>query len=260
MTIFIKQILKDKKNYSVEQTSEIFRAYLTELSAKYGYSTAFIVDDDTLNYYTEWGYIKTLDISNADDNWYIPFKNSKKYYELNIDNDQANNDRLTIYVNLKIKDDEEIKRVELHAHTKMSALDSVMDIENYVQTAKAYGHKAVAVTDHANCHVLPDLFEECKKAGIKPIAGVEGYYVDDSLYQIALTDESIDLHNATYVVFDFETTGFSINFNEIIEIGAGTGRYSVKLGQEGYDITALELVEANLEVMKKNIGFLIIKK
>ena len=104
--LFIKQILKDKKNYSVEQTSEIFRAYLTELSAKYGYSTAFIVDDDTLNYYTEWGYIKTLDISNADDNWYIPFKNSKKYYELNIDNDQANNDRLTIYVNLKIKDDD----------------------------------------------------------------------------------------------------------------------------------------------------------
>lgn len=44
--------------------------------------------------------------------------------------------------------------------------------------------------------------------------------------------------------------------SKIIEIGAGTGRYSVKLGQEGYDVTALELVEANLEVMKKNIGYL----
>lgn len=44
--------------------------------------------------------------------------------------------------------------------------------------------------------------------------------------------------------------------SKVIEIGAGTGRYSVKLGKEGYDVTALELVEANLEVMKKNIGYL----
>ena len=112
------------------------------------------------------------------------------------------------------------KRVELHAHTKMSALDSVLDVEDYVKTAKAFGHRAIAVTDHANCHVLPEFFELCNAAGIKPIAGVEGYYVDDSSYKIALTYDDIDLHNAKFVVFDFETTGFSINFNEIIEIGA----------------------------------------
>ena len=112
------------------------------------------------------------------------------------------------------------KRVELHAHTKMSALDSVLDVEDYVKAAKAFGHKALAVTDHANCHVLPEFFELCNKEGIKAIAGVEGYYVDDSSYKIALTYDNIDLHNAKYVVFDFETTGFSINFNEIIEIGA----------------------------------------
>ncbi len=112
------------------------------------------------------------------------------------------------------------KRVELHAHTKMSVLDSVLDIEKYVEQAKIFHHSAIAVTDHANCHVLPDLFELCKKENIKPIAGVEGYYIDDSHYKIALTDEDIPLNDATYVVFDFETTGFSINFNEIIEIGA----------------------------------------
>lgn len=112
------------------------------------------------------------------------------------------------------------KRVELHAHTKMSVLDSIMSVEDYVGQAKNYGHKAIAVTDHANCHVLPEFFKACNKNGIKPIAGVEGYYINEDLLNIAFTNEDINLKDATYVVFDIETTGLYIPFNEIIEIGA----------------------------------------
>ncbi len=112
------------------------------------------------------------------------------------------------------------KRVELHAHSKMSVLDSILSVNEYVKQAKSYGHKAVAVTDHANCHVLPELFKACKKEGIKPIAGVEGYYINDESLNIAFTNEHIDLKDATYVVFDIETSGLYIPFNEIIEIGA----------------------------------------
>lgn len=117
-------------------------------------------------------------------------------------------------------DEAEVKRVELHAHTKMSVLDSILSVEDYVDQAKNYGHKAIAVTDHANCHVLPDLFKLCGKKGIKPIAGVEGYYIDEKSLNIAFTEESIALKDATYVVFDIETSGLYIPFNEIIEIGA----------------------------------------
>ena len=39
---------------------------------------------------------------------------------------------------------------------------------------------------------------------------------------------------------------------KILEIGAGTGRYSIALAKEGYKVTAVELVESNLEVLKKN--------
>lgn len=117
-------------------------------------------------------------------------------------------------------DEAPIKRVELHAHTKMSTLDSVLDVEKYVKQAKAWNHKSIAVTDHANCHALPEFFALAKKEGIKPIAGVEGYFIDEESYRIALTDESIAFENQTFVVFDIETTGFSANFNDIIEIGA----------------------------------------
>lgn len=117
-------------------------------------------------------------------------------------------------------DEASVKRVELHAHTKMSVLDSILSVEEYVDQAKNYGHKAIAVTDHANCHVLPDLFKLCAKNGIKPIAGVEGYYIDEKSLDIAFTNESIDLKEATYVVFDIETSGLYIPFNEIVEIGA----------------------------------------
>ncbi len=47
-------------------------------------------------------------------------------------------------------------------------------------------------------------------------------------------------------------TRFAKEGDKILEIGAGTGRYSIALAKEGYDVTAVELVESNLEVLKKN--------
>lgn len=135
-------------------------------------------------------------------------------------------------------DEAKVKRVELHAHTKMSVLDSVMDVEKYVDTALKFGHRAVAVTDHANCHVLPELFSYCAKLKkknpekyIKPIAGVEGYFINDDAYLINLTDDDIPLKDATFVVFDFETSGFSVRFNEIIEIGAVKIKNGIKIDE-----------------------------
>lgn len=111
-------------------------------------------------------------------------------------------------------------RVELHAHTKMSAQDAVLDIEDYVNRALDYGYKALAVTDHYNIQIFPDFKKLATKKGLKPIFGVEGRLVNESTFKVALTDEDIDLQSATYVVYDFETTGFSSTYNEIIEIGA----------------------------------------
>lgn len=112
------------------------------------------------------------------------------------------------------------KRIELHAHTKMSAQDSVLDVSEYVSRASEYGHRAVAVTDKYNVQALPELESLCKDKKIKPIFGMEGALVDEKEFAIALTNEDIDLDSATYVVYDLETTGISSNYNEIIEIAA----------------------------------------
>lgn len=111
------------------------------------------------------------------------------------------------------------KRVELHLHTVMSEMDSVVDIKQVINRAKEWGHKALAITDHGVVQAFP-IANHCvdKDEDFKIIYGVEGYFVDD-LKDLVINDkgQSIDTE---YVVFDIETTGLSPRHNKIIEIGA----------------------------------------
>ncbi len=77
-----------------------------------------------------------------------------------------------------------VKRIELHAHTQMSEMDAFTHVDQYIERAAAWGHKAVAVTDHGVVQAFPDAFhkwQSLRKKGkdIKIIYGCEGYLVDD---------------------------------------------------------------------------------
>lgn len=74
------------------------------------------------------------------------------------------------------------KRVELHLHTSLSAMDGISSPAELVKTAARWGHKAVAVTDHGVVQALPEASKAAQKAGIKLICGMEGYLVDDEKY------------------------------------------------------------------------------
>ena len=76
-------------------------------------------------------------------------------------------------------DDWPEKRVELHMHTKMSSLDGAADTVAAIRQAAAWGHPAVAITDHGVVHAFPEAHQAAKAAGIKLIYGMEGYLVDD---------------------------------------------------------------------------------
>ncbi len=73
------------------------------------------------------------------------------------------------------------KRVELHLHTNMSAMDAVNTIDDYVRRAAMWGHKAIAITDHGNLQNYPGAQAAASDCGIKMIYGVEGYLVDDTV-------------------------------------------------------------------------------
>ena len=111
------------------------------------------------------------------------------------------------------------KRVEFHAHTNMSTMDAIPTVEELIDTAAFWGHPAVAITDHANVQSFPHGYHKAKKAGIKAIFGLEANLVEDKV-PIVYNSENLELKEATYVVFDVETTGLSAVHNDLIQIAA----------------------------------------
>lgn len=124
---------------------------------------------------------------------------------------------------VKVVDNAEKKRVELHMHTNMSQMDAVTSAGDLVSRAYQWGHKAVAITDHGVAQAFPDAMKAADKINkdeekIKIIYGVEAYFMDDLVESVkGDADTGFD---GTFICFDIETTGLSAARDKITEIGA----------------------------------------
>ena len=123
------------------------------------------------------------------------------------------------------------KRVELHLHTNMSNMDALTSTDAVIRQAAAWGHRAIAITDHGCVQSFTEAlhtWEDRKKSPIvagtnekiKILYGCEGYYINDVDDVIAVVGQQNMTFDGEYVAFDLETTGLSMRSDKIIEIGA----------------------------------------
>ena len=121
------------------------------------------------------------------------------------------------------------KRVELHLHTNMSAMDALTAVgfktdstigadKNVVKRAERWGHPAIAITDHGVTHAFPNAKHSAKK--IKILFGVEAYFINDVDDRVVVHGDVHQPFDGEIVCFDIETTGLDRRREVIIEIGA----------------------------------------
>ena len=118
------------------------------------------------------------------------------------------------------------KRVELHLHTNMSAMDGMSSTASLLCRAAKWGHRAMAITDHGVAQAFPEALhaQEGKQkdtiGDMKIIYGIEAYYINDENSISVVRGRSAEPLDGTFIVFDLETTGLNPASEEITEIAA----------------------------------------
>lgn len=149
-------------------------------------------------------------------------------------------------------DDASEKRTEWHVHSNFSEMDGVCAIEEFIQTAYDWGMDAIGVCDHQVVQAFPmaqhkieALNKQNPNREFKMLYGCE-MLVADSHYHIVYNNDHRRLEDATFVVFDLETTGLSNSRDEIIEFGAVKIKNREEIGRKQMFINPKRPIPANI--------------
>ena len=141
------------------------------------------------------------------------------------------------------------KRIEFHVHTKMSALDGVGDLEDYLVYANAWKHPAIAITDHENVHSFAEAqLLQAKFPKLKIIYGCEFNYVVDDHFPLVLNPQPNAqlLKNQELVFFDLETTGLVPEQHHIIQFAAVVLKNGLILEKVSFFVQTSQTISTNI--------------
>lgn len=152
-----------------------------------------------------------------------------------------------------LSDDEEEKRVELHAHSNRSEMDGVCEVEEIVEAAFKMGHDGIAITDHLNVQGFPAAQRTAAKMlksnpdrHFKVVYGCEMNMVESRLNIVRNADDTL-LSDNEYIVFDLETTGLSTRHDYIIEFGAVLLRHGMVVEEKDFFIKPPVALSENIK-------------
>ena len=217
--VMISSLNKQLRNVVVLGTVFTFSSEINRNGDKYNVS--FGIFDGNASIFVKNFSLSPEDNGNLCDN--IRIGNSIAVYgytkfEKNEDELYLSYQNIAKISKIERKDDAPVKRVELHLHTNLSAMDALIPPDVAVKTAQKWGHSAVAITDHGNVQGFPEAMIAADKCGMKVIYGMEAYFVNDT--SSAIFGEYSGDFNNEFIVFDIETTGLSQKTCKITEIGA----------------------------------------
>ena len=233
-TVEYKEVIIDDLEevaYNIKLTAQIFK--IDERKTKTGLTIQTIYLKDTNNACVakmmEGKRFNKEDLGkNKEGKWVIAYGN---YLFNTFSNDYELSIEAIEYIDdpYPLKDDEEEKRVELHAHSKLSEMDGVSSPTDLVNAAYKYGHRAVALTDHLDLQGYHEAYltykgikkgaDKDKPFDFKLLYGCEMNMVYPNLNIVYNSTDDI-LAEQEYVVFDLETTGLCNRYDRVIEFGA----------------------------------------
>ncbi|MBC3899858.1 diguanylate cyclase [Acetobacterium malicum] len=188
---FVKQWLQLED----PQNNQEIIDYLAGIRSKYNYHSVFLISAKSLNYFHYNGLFKTISAQDDHDQWYYDFINQDKLYVLDVDQDQVDNQRLTIFINCKILDDQGNLMGVAGVGIEMTYVQELL--ENF---ERDYDLEAFLVDEQGliQAHTNPNLIET------QNINDLESYSaIGPSLYNKTDTINVFnddDLYNQQYII------------------------------------------------------------
>lgn len=216
----MNELRSDDQNVSI--TGKVFKVEITSIRNNKNIYVFYVTDDTDsicVKIFENSKFTKE-DLDKVKEGTYVNFKGNMSF-------DRFSNDDVFLVNQFTILDtptdkiridSEPTKRVELHLHTNMSAMDGINTITDYCKQAAKWGHTAIGLTDHGCIQAFPEAQKAEASTNVKILYGTEAYMVDDH-FTCVYNSVKLDLNKAKYVVLDFETTGLSNKYDDIIEFG-----------------------------------------